>query len=204
MSERSYGGKSALERATERRERLVDATIEVLSSSGEAHATMTAICATAGLTERYFYESFGSLDDALLAALDSVCEEIIDLAASTIEHTDGSPDARVHAVMVAFVDLVERSPDKVKVAVIHASGNPRLRARRHELIGVFGDFVARESADLYGDAAWPADRARIHGLVYVAGFAELVAAWLVGDVTLTAEELAETAEDLFAALTRRR
>ncbi len=202
-STRSYGGRTAAERVAERRQRLIAATVEVLADQGEARITMTQVCSAAGLTERYFYESFTGLDDAMLAALDSVCEEILTLAASTIESTVGSPETRVHAVMVAFVDLVERFPAKAKVAVIHSSANPRLRARRHELMRLFADFVSRESADLYGDQAWPAARARIHGIVAIAGFAELVASWLTGDVTLTSEELVETAEDLFAALGRR-
>lgn len=201
--ERSYGGKTGAERAAERRERLVAATITVLSVHGEARATMTAICAEAGLTERYFYESFASLDDALLAALDSVCEEILALATSVSEQTPGPPDVRVHAVMESFVGLVSSAPEKARVAVIHSSANPRLRARRNELLSVFADFVAREAADLYGDQAWPAARARIHGLVYIAGFSELVASWLTGDVELSTAELVETAEDLFAALSRR-
>jgi AcrR family transcriptional regulator len=202
-STRSYGGKTAAERVAERRARLVEATIAVLAEQGEAHITMTAVCNAAGLTERYFYESFSGLDDALLAALDSVGDEILELATTTIASTDGTPETRVHAVMVAFVDLVERSPAKAKVAVIHASANPRLRARRHELMGRFADFVGRESADLYGDAAWPAERARIHGLVYIAGLAELVASWLTGDVEMTAAELVATAEELFVAISRR-
>lgn len=202
-SARSYGGKTGAERAAERRARLIAATITVLAESGEAHTTMTAVCSEAGLTERYFYESFTSLDDAMLAALDSVCDEILSLATSTIAATPGEPEARVHAVMAAFVDLVEQSPAKAKVAVIHATGNPRLRARRHELIGVFADFVAREAAVLYGDQAWPAGRARINGLVLIAGFVELVGSWLTGDVELTAAELVEVSEDLFASLSRR-
>lgn len=202
-TERSYGGKTATERSAERRARLVQATIDVLSSSGEANATMTAVCATAGLTERYFYESFASLDDALLAALDSVCEEILSLATEVIAQTPGSPEARVHAVMEALVGLLSTAPDKIRVAVIHSSANPRLRARRNELLTRFADFVAREAAELYGESAWPAARARIHGLVYIAGFSELVASWLNGDVELSSAELVETAEDLFAALSRR-
>jgi hypothetical protein len=47
------------------------------------------------------------------------------------------------------------------------------------------------------------DRARIHGLVYIAGFAELVASWLSGDVRLTRDELVEAAEGLFAVMSRR-
>ena len=203
-TERSYGGKTATERVSERRRRLIAGTVDVLSATGEARATMTAICSAAGLTERYFYESFTSLDDALLAALDSVCEEILDLATLIINETPGSPDVRGHAGLKAFVDFVLAEPAKVRVAVIHASANPQLRARRSELLNTFADFVAKEAAELYGDDAWPGEQARIHGLVYIAGFSELVAAWLNGDVSLTTDELGETAEQLFAALSRRR
>jgi AcrR family transcriptional regulator len=200
---RSYGGMTADERAAERRARLVAATAQVLAEQGEARTTMTAICASAGLTERYFYESFAGLDDALLAALDSVCEEIAGVAVEALRGTSGPPDVRVNAVMAALVDLVVRSPERMRVAVIHSSANPRLRARRHELIGDFADLVAREAAQLYGDQAWPPDRARIHGLLYVAGFAELLAAWLSGDVDLAPDDLVETAGALFTAVSRR-
>lgn len=200
---RSYGGKTAPERAAERRRRLVAATITVFAEHGEAHTTMTRICAEAGLTERYFYESFAGRDDALLAALDSICEEIATLAVTTIETTAGSPEDRVHAMLSAFVGLVTAEPAKGQVAVVHSNSNPMLRARRHELIGMFADLVAREAADLYGEEAWPPGRARVHGLVYIAGFAELVASWLTGDVAMSGEELVETAGELFAAVSRR-
>jgi AcrR family transcriptional regulator len=202
-SERSYGGKTAAERAAERRERLVRATIDVLAESGEARATMTAICAGAGLTERYFYESFASLDEALLAALDDVCAEILTLATQVIEATPGTPEQRVHAVMRSFVEMVTTSPDRIRVAVLHSSANPLLRARRHELISVFADFVAREADELYGDRTWPAERARLYGVVYIAGFAELIGSWLNDDVQQSPAELVETASDLFTSLFRR-
>ena len=55
----------------------------------------------------------------------------------------------------------------------------------------------------FGTPGNPADRARVHGLVYIAGFAELLASWLTDDVDLTAAQLVEAAEDLFAAMSRR-
>jgi AcrR family transcriptional regulator len=200
---RSYGGKTADERAAARRERLVAATIEQLAGQGAARTTMTGICAAAGLTERYFYESFGSLDEAMLAALDSVCDEIAGLAVSTLETTEGTADDRVHALMVAFFDLVDRSPAKVRVAVIESTANSVLRARRHELVATFAELVAEWADFLYGASAWPAQRARIHGLVFIAGMAELVGAWLEGDLVATREELVDAIEVLFEAVTRR-
>ena len=164
---------------------------------------MTAICARAGLTERYFYESFRHREDALLAALDHVCEQIARTTQSVIEATPGSPEERVHAVMAAFVDLVSDDPALGLVATVHSSATPSLRARRHELIGTFADLVAAEAAELYGEQAWPADRARLQGLVYVAGFAELVGSWLTGEVDLSADQLTVTASDLFHSLSRR-
>lgn len=200
---RSYGGKTAEERAAERRERLVAAAIEVLAEQGAAHTTMTGICAAAGLTERYFYESFASVDEAMLAALDRVCEELAELAVSTLDATDGPPENRVHALMVAFFDLVEESPAKARVAVVESAANAVLRPRRHELIRMFADLVADEAAKLYGDQAWPRERARMHGLVFIAGLAELVGAWLTGDLETTREELVDATEALFAAVSRR-
>jgi len=200
---RSYGGKTAVERTQERRARLVDATIALLAAHGEAGTTMTAICGRAGLTERYFYESFPHREDALLAALDHVCERIAGITLGAVEATPGSPEERVHAVMAAFVSLVSDDPALGLVATVQSSSTPRLRARRHELIGDFADLVASEALELYGEHAWPADRARVQGMVYIAGFAELVGSWLTGEVDLTAEQLTATASDLFHSLTRR-
>ena len=202
-SERSYGGKTAEQRTQERRRRLVEATVRVLAERGEGRTTMTAICAEAGLTERYFYESFARREDALLAALDHVCDRIAADAVRVLEATPGPPEARVHAVMSSFVDSVERDPSVGMVAVVHSAATPELRARRHELVGVFADLVAREAEELYGDRAWPHSRARTHGLVWIAGFAELVAGWLTGELQVARDELVAVAGDLFAAVARR-
>ncbi len=200
---RSYGGRTAEERARDRRARLVEATIALMAEHGEAGTTMTAICARAGLTERYFYESFAQREDAMLAALDHVSEQIAAAAQGVNAQTPGSPEERVRAVMESFVGLVSDDPALGLVAVVHSSATPSLRARRHELIVSFADLVADEAAVLYGDDAWPTDRARVQGLVYVAGFAELIACWLTGEVDLSAEQLSSTASDLFISLSRR-
>jgi AcrR family transcriptional regulator len=201
---RAYRGVSAEERRGERRRRLIETALDCLHEDGLAGVSVRSVCAHAQLTPRYFYESFADLDDALLSALDEVCTEILTLATDTILATaDGSAEDRVRAVVAAVVDLVVAEPAKAKVAVIHASANPQLRARRHELIGVFGDFVGREGSVMFGDQAWPPERARLQGIASIAGFAEIVAAWLSGDVELTRDELVEFGQDLFATLLRR-
>lgn len=200
---RTYGGLTAEQRVAARRSQLISATVQVLAEKGEAGTTMTAICAAARLTERYFYESFAHRDQAVLAALDATCEEFAAAAVTAIESTSGEPAERVRAAIRAFVDLVQADPTKGRVAVVESSANPALRARRHELLGWFADLVADESERLYGADAWPRRRARLHGLVFIGGFAELIASWLSGASEVSSEELVDIATDLFDAVARR-
>jgi len=63
---RLYGGLAMEERVATRRARFIEAGIELFGTQGFRGATVRGICAAAGLTDRYFYESFTSLE-ALLA-----------------------------------------------------------------------------------------------------------------------------------------
>ena len=199
-SSRSYAGRTGAERAAERRARLVRATVEVLAGDGEAGATMTAICAEARLTERYFYESFGHRDEAMVAALDVVADEIAVRTRAAIDAATGEPETRLLAGTSAFVALVAEWPAAGIVAVRESHANAALRGRRRLLVDGFAARFAEESLSLFGDRAWPAARGRVQGLVFIAGFSELVAAWLDGTVDLGADDLGAVARDLFLAL----
>lgn len=202
-SVRPYGGRSADERRADRRERLVQATVRVLGGRGLDATTMTAVCVEAGLTERYFYESFKHRDDALVAALDAVSDQIALVAVGAIDDAVGTPAARVHAALVALVGWVDDDPVASRVALVESTAHPALRTRRRALLGVFADLVVREAEELFGAEAWSGPRARAHGLLYVAGLAELVTARLVGDMSLTSDELVEIGADSFERLARR-
>lgn len=203
-AERSYRGKSAAERAATRRARLVEATIEVLAREGESGTTMTAICAEAGLTERYFYESFDNRDEAMAAALDSVAAELTDAVLDAIVRHSPDATAQVRAAVTAVVDLFGDAPTKGRVAVVESTGNATLRARRHLALTGFGDLLGEQAQGIFGDAAWPPERARLHGLLFAAGFAEVLASWLTGELSVRREELVELGSDLVHAVQQRR
>lgn len=65
---RPYGGRTQADRVAERRRRFIDAGIQVFGQQGYRAATVRGLCAQAGLTDRYFYESFDSVQ-ALLEAV---------------------------------------------------------------------------------------------------------------------------------------
>jgi AcrR family transcriptional regulator len=55
---RRYRGASLAQRRTERRAQLLRAGIDLFGTRGYHAVTVRDLCAAAGLTERYFYESF--------------------------------------------------------------------------------------------------------------------------------------------------
>jgi AcrR family transcriptional regulator len=59
---RAYGGLSTAQRVAARRARFIDAGMDLFGTQGFRGATVRGICAAAGLTDRYFYESFASLE----------------------------------------------------------------------------------------------------------------------------------------------
>ena len=71
---RPYGGLAMEERVAARRARFVEAGVELFGTQGFRGATVRGICAAAGLTDRYFYESFASLESLLAAVYGSLTE----------------------------------------------------------------------------------------------------------------------------------
>jgi AcrR family transcriptional regulator len=74
---RRYSGQSFADRHAERRDRLVTAAAMVASRSGFDGTSVAAICAEAGLTARYFYESFPSREAIFVEAYRAVQNELL-------------------------------------------------------------------------------------------------------------------------------
>lgn len=182
------------------------ATVKLVAAHGESAATMTKICAEAGLTERYYYESFAKRDEVLVAALNLAATEIADAALLAISRTDGDEDnggQRVRAGVAAVIDLAVADPTPVRMVLLESAGNAALRARRHELMSWFADLVADEADKILTGATWPAPRARRQGMVFVAGYAELISFWLLGENDLTPQALTDLGVELFEMLLER-
>jgi AcrR family transcriptional regulator len=103
---RRYGGKSPAERDAQRRERLLDAGLEVFGTVGYSASTIEALCSTARVATRDFYALFGS-KEALLLAVDT---RIVDRAGEEIGAALAAapPDvaARVRAGLHAYARVL--------------------------------------------------------------------------------------------------
>ncbi|HEY3004114.1 MAG TPA: TetR/AcrR family transcriptional regulator [Kribbellaceae bacterium] len=124
---RTYRGADPAQRRDERRARLVDAAVEVFGTTGYRSATVERICAAAGLTKRYFYESFESSEALLLAAyarcIDELHASMVSGAAAAVGDPDNPDlDAMVRGGLVAFFGTIDADPRLAKVAFFEILG----------------------------------------------------------------------------------
>ncbi len=69
---RAYGGQSADVRRRQRRERLLESAMDVMTRNEWRSVTVEKLCAAANLNKRYFYESFTDLDAVAAAVVDDI------------------------------------------------------------------------------------------------------------------------------------
>ena len=200
---RRYAGLSGEQRVALRRESLLDAGLELFATSGASGATMTAICARARLTERYFYESFTSRDDLLQKVLDRIADEVRDAVLVVLREGTGTLEQLVRNAIASFVAILTDDPRKGRAALIESAGSEPLRTHRRAALRGFARMVADEATRMYGDRAWPPDRGEINGLLFVGGLAELVTAWLNEEIAITPDDIVDAATYQFISTAHR-
>lgn len=186
---RPYGGVDAADRLASRRARLLEAGLDILGAepAGTIEVTVRGICREAGLTARYFYESFADKDEFVSAVFDAV---IADLAAKTqAVVTSASADQQTRA---GISNIVRTIAGDTRIGRLlfgaHLSNAVVVRKRVEStallamLSGQHAGAVLRLPAN---------DRIKAAGHFVVGGVAQTISAWLAGDVQFTPERLIE-------------
>jgi len=199
VMERTYRGISADERRALRRRQLLDAALDLWGDPG-SKVTMTAICQGAHLTERYFYESFSNLDQALVAVVDEIAARVQRATVTALADAGDDPVERVTVVVEAFVHTMVTDPRVGRAALIEAAGPEVTRPRRELLLRRLARLAAREARKLNGPAAWSEDDGPLLATMFVGGIAQAVATSLEDGTTQPAE-IVEAATHAFRALT---
>ncbi len=133
---RRYAGLSGDQRTARRRESLLEAGLDVFAAAGISGATMTAICARAKLTERYFYESFTSRDELLQTVLDGIAEEVRRRGLDALHADTGTLEQRVRNAIASFVTILTEDPRKGRFALIESAAVEPLRTHRRAALRV--------------------------------------------------------------------
>lgn len=185
---RPYRGIEAADRLADRRSRLLQAGLDILGSKADpSELTVRAICKQAGVTARYFYESFADKDELVAAAYDWV---IADIATSTQAAVAAAPaGGQNRAAMANIVRTIADDPRVGRVLFNSELANSVLIRKRKEAGGLLTALYGRDVGSALGVQESAHSRATAH--FAVAGVAQTFSAWLDGDIELEADQLVD-------------
>ena len=115
-----YAGKTAIARQAERRKKLLDAGIKLIGREGYAAISIDAVCSEAGLTKRYFYESFSNSEDLLVESYRAVTREFLTSIMQATRPFLSNSRPLVRAGLQQTFVFVRENPDKARLIMIEA------------------------------------------------------------------------------------
>jgi AcrR family transcriptional regulator len=128
---RLYAGLSASARRAERRERLMEAGLELFGTAGFRKTTIPMLCSASGVTARHFYEEFESRETLLRALYDRIAEEVFERVIAALRLTDRDVLERVRDSNAAYFRYLTSDPRLAQIYTIEAVGmHAELEAHR--------------------------------------------------------------------------
>ncbi|BCI55257.1 hypothetical protein NIIDNTM18_45350 [Mycolicibacterium litorale] len=177
-----WSGVPLQDRQALRRDELLAAGVALLGSAGGPGLTVRAVCREAGLTERYFYESFVDRDEFVRAVYDDVCTR----AMSTLLNAETPRDA-----VERFVALMVDDPTRGRVLLLAPASEPILTQSGAEWMPNFIELVQRKLTRITD----PAVQAMVAtGLI--GALTALFTAYLDGRLTATREQFIDYCVDM--------
>ena len=130
-----WSGVPLQDRQALRRDELIAAGVAHLGGAQGPALTVRGVCRLAGLTERYFYESFTDRDEFVRAVYDDVCAR----AMSALTTANTPRDA-----VEQFVELMVDDPARGRVLLLAPEREPVLTRSGAEWMPSFIELVQRK------------------------------------------------------------
>jgi AcrR family transcriptional regulator len=158
--QRRWRGREPADRVADRRAQLVEAGLELMGTAGARGVSMRGVCRQAGLTERYFYESFGHVDELLVEVLELVVLQARDALFAALATAPAELGPLIRHGVRAFTEFLLADPRRGRVMFVESQVTAALASRGAALVTEFTVPIAGvfRSQALPTDAADPADR----------------------------------------------
>ncbi|HZC94078.1 MAG TPA: TetR/AcrR family transcriptional regulator [Mycobacterium sp.] len=169
-----WSGVPLGDRQALRRDELVAAGVQLLGEKSGPAVTVRAACRQAGVTERYFYESFADRDEFVRAVYDDVCTR----AMSTLMSATTPREA-----VERFVALMVDDPVRGRVLLLAPAVEPVLVQSGAEWMPGFIDLLQRKLTQI-GDPV----RQKMIATGLIGGLTTLFTAYLDGSLAATREQ----------------
>ena len=193
---RPYGGVSASQRVAARHERLLDAALELYGTRGFAATGVKDVCRQAGLTDRYFYESFRDSGELFIAVFDRATSDLLALVAQKVSDVPAEPEVQVRAAIESFVRALADDARMARVifvesAAVGAEVDRHMRASLRQ----FAALVAATARPHLPEM--PERTLEIGALALVGAIDRVIIEWQDGNLDVTIDEVIDHLVQLF-------
>lgn len=132
VSGRLYSGLQPSERVQERYEKFIEAGIEVFGTVGYSASKIKTLCQSAGLSERYFYESFDSREHLLACVYERISTNLMQQVTAALQDPDAEAKDAIKASLAAVVNFMLGDPRHAQIVLVEIVGiSEELEAKRH-------------------------------------------------------------------------
>ncbi|MCX2947160.1 TetR/AcrR family transcriptional regulator [Lentzea sp. NEAU-D7] len=198
---RAYGGISPEQRKAERRAKLLQAGLELFTSTGFAATKITELCTEAGVSTRNFYEEFASKEDLLrdlhdlinATAFAQVRTALADLETDDVRF-------RVTTLLDVFVRSVTADPRAPRLNYVEAVGvNAEIEQQHVRWVSTWAEFIESEALRAAAAGVAPQRSYRLTAIALVGAITGLLREWQAHRPPLAVDEIAEEIRELVLA-----
>lgn len=182
QSGRTYAGEAQAERQAKRHQKFMEAGHELFGTIGFRQTTVRVICKQAELTDRYFYESFSSMEDVLVLVYEQAIREIQTKILLTIQNNDDQKydvDVLIRQVLDIFFQAVE-CPKTARIIWLEVLGvSTRVDIIYNNAIRSFAALFLQLSLSLYPDIQLSEAERDVVAIGIVGAISQSTMAWLL-------------------------
>lgn len=194
LAQRRYGGRTSAERLAERRARLIEAALAVYGSQGYRATSVKAICAAAGLTERYFYEAFANSEALLITCFEQINGELVEQIRQAGAAAPHEPDERLRLMVCRYFESLRDQPAAARVFLVECAA---VAGSSAAVASVFEAALTRFSALLQSvvdpQGLGPATANPLLARGVIGGLLHIALRWVQSDFAAPLGEVAEAA-----------
>lgn len=201
-SGRTYGGLTQEQRKAARYKQFLEAGLEVFGTSGFRSATVRQLCRQAKLTDRYFYEAFGSLELLLMAVYKHQMGIIQDCVITAITKVLPNGDIELIADVGLTHFFTELEDSRIaQVCMVELEGvSIEVNNLYHSHINNYADMFSSITRLVYPTWEIADDEWKILGISLVGAMRQAATYWLLSNYAMDKKALVRATAKIFLGL----
>lgn len=188
---RRYSGRDADERSAARRERLLEAALDLFGTEGYQATPIERLCSAAKVSTRHFYHEFTNKEAVLIALHARITEDALTATAGALASAPAGPiEARLVAAVRAYLRTIISDPRRVRVSFVEVVGaSPSVERVRLEYREAIIATVTHEGEAAVARGEIPPRDFRFAGLALIGALNSVVYDWSLHEPRQSVAEL---------------